>query len=224
MFYKCAQVTSRHQRFECTFYACRDGANQKKLSQRIEYFSFIYSISMENNKFKYENFLPVHTRTQLTWMHISHGACEKYDSPMPFVRRFIFHHVHVHHHNKYFFFFFRHFYLTLSPSQVCSQLVLFAFFSDGQSISSSLVIVMSNVWFWHCFHNSYSSSLSFLFFSFHFIVSVFRTSAVIIGDNSNFMHCTEWTSPSPAPPPSPRKHFSFTLTMPYTYGRIIALR
>lgn len=80
VFYKCAQVTSRHQDFECTFYACRDEASgekkkktkKTKLSQRIWYSSFIYSISMENNKFKYENFFTRSlTRTQLTWMHIA---------------------------------------------------------------------------------------------------------------------------------------------------------
>lgn len=63
---------------------------------------------------------------------------------------------------------------------------------------------MSNVWFWHCFHISYSSSSSF----FSILLSVIRTSAVIIGDNSNFMHCTECTSSSPSPSPSPRTHFA----------------
>lgn len=104
MFYKCAQVTTRQPDSECTiyfFFACRDGGaerpkRERKCKRNLDNISChgwwlvlgARYISMENNKFKYENLLPVHdhthTHTLTTHMNAYRIKTQKYDSPMPF--------------------------------------------------------------------------------------------------------------------------------------------
>lgn len=141
-------------------------------------------------------------------------------------------HVRHHHNNNIFF---RHFYLAFSLCflvyfhllfvALSSCLILHLAPSCEPSLSGAfslvrpdqLVIAMSNVWFSHCSLSSLSSTFLFVFFS--------GATAVIVGDNSNFMRCIEGTSPVAPSPLSPDCRWAYHFYLDdviHIYDHIIA--